>query len=157
MPGKHRDNSSRLNLERNIGTSGRYAPNDDYSLWKRDLDRFGEGRGGRPIVDKELERDADRAAMTYLRKGNRHHAPSSHFGKGPKGYQRSDDRIREDACEALYQSFEIDASEIEVDVIQGRIFLKGKVDSRQTKRLAEQTIENLAGVIDVQNELIFWK
>lgn len=39
-----------------------------------------------------------------------------HAGRGPKGYQRSDERIREDVCDRLTEHPAIDASEIEVEV-----------------------------------------
>ena len=77
----------------------------------------------------------------------------SHFGKGPKGYQRSDARILEDACEILLDSPEIDATEIEVKVNDRVITLEGEVVSRRDKRLAEELIENVTGVLDVQNRL----
>jgi hypothetical protein len=76
-----------------------------------------------------------------------------HAGKGPKGWSRSDERILDDACEALERHPEIDASEIEVTCSGGEITLRGTVDSRHTKRLAEQAIEELPGVRDVRNEL----
>lgn len=80
--------------------------------------------------------------------------PASSFkGKGPKGYRRSDDSIKEDVCEALYRSTLVDASEIEVAVDEGVVRLKGFVVSREQKKLAESTIENLAGVADIYNEL----
>lgn len=74
-------------------------------------------------------------------------------GKGPKGYKRSDERIREDACEALYRNPYIDASDIDVAVKDGQVTLRGTVESRNAKREAESCIENLSGVDDVQNEL----
>src|SRR5262245_30542187 len=37
-------------------------------------------------------------------------------GKGPKGYRRSDDRVKEDVSEALSRDGDLDASEIEVNV-----------------------------------------
>lgn len=147
MPRRHRDNSNRLNLERNLGISGRYAPNDDYSLWKRDMERQGLGRGDRPIVDRDLEKDADRAAMAHVR--------GVHYGKGPKGYRRSDERIKEDVCQALFDSYDVDASNIEVEVKDACVYLKGEVDDRMTKRMAEDTVENLNGVKDIQNMLTF--
>lgn len=78
-------------------------------------------------------------------------------GRGPKGFNLSDERVREDVCEMLARDPRIDASEIEVDVQDGTVFLKGMVDSRQTKRLAELAIENLLGVNDVINQLKFAK
>ncbi len=82
-----------------------------------------------------------------------HNKLGPHSGKGPKGYQRPDDRIHEDVCEALYRDPEIDASEIEVKVKDRVVILIGTVESRHIKRLAEQIIESISGIIDVHNEL----
>lgn len=106
----------------------------------------------RPIVDEELERNVDRAAVIYAQK---RFVPRGHYGKGPKGYQRSDERIREDVCEALYRSYDVDASNIEVKVNDGCVYLSGEIDSRQTKKMAEDAVENVTGVQDVQNRLTF--
>jgi osmotically-inducible protein OsmY len=75
------------------------------------------------------------------------------YGKGPKGWKRADERIHEDVCEALYQSWEVDASNIEVVVKDGHVYLQGTVSSRNTKRRAEETVEFISGVADVINEL----
>lgn len=75
------------------------------------------------------------------------------FGKGPKNWRRSDERIKEEASEALYRAPRVDASNIELDVKDGCVYLRGEVDTRQTKREAESCIENLTGVSDVRNEL----
>jgi hypothetical protein len=74
-------------------------------------------------------------------------------GVGPKGYKRSDERIYEEVCEALYRNPLVDASDIEVKVSEGIVTLSGAVDGRNAKREAESCIENLAGVEDIQNEL----
>lgn len=74
-------------------------------------------------------------------------------GKGPKGYKRSDEKIREEVCEILFRNPMVDASDIEVKVQEGLVILSGTVDSRFAKREAENAIENLTGVVDVQNEL----
>ncbi len=76
-----------------------------------------------------------------------------HSGKGPKGYRRSDERIREEACEVLFHSPEVDASDIEVSVKDGLLTLSGTVKSRYAKREAETCLENLVGVEDIRNEL----
>ncbi len=75
------------------------------------------------------------------------------YGRGPKGYQRSDDRIREDVSEELWRHPEIDASEIEIAVENGEVTLTGKVEDRQQKRLAEDIAERCSGVRDVHNQL----
>jgi osmotically-inducible protein OsmY len=74
-------------------------------------------------------------------------------GRGPKGYQRSDDRIREDVSDQLTEHAHIDASEIEVDVSGGVVTLTGSVDDRWAKRLAEDIAEGVPGVRDVMNQL----
>ena len=76
-----------------------------------------------------------------------------HYGKGPKGNRRGDDRIKEDVCEMLYAHNEIDASEIEVLVKEGTVTLSGMVESRNLKRQVEAAIDGIPGVVDVQNNL----
>ena len=76
-----------------------------------------------------------------------------HSGRGPKGYRRGDDRIREDICEVLYQHGEIDASEIEVQVQDGEVTLTGTVEDRWQKRAVEDALEQISGVRDVHNRL----
>jgi hypothetical protein len=74
-------------------------------------------------------------------------------GRGPRGYQRSDDRIREDVCDRLTQHGQIDASDMEVEVRNGEVILSGTVANRQAKRMAEDTVEAVLGVKNVQNNL----
>ena len=77
-----------------------------------------------------------------------------HFvGRGPKGYQRSDDRIRDEICDRMTDDPVLDASEIEVDVKQGEVMLTGSVTSRGQKRRAEDIAERIGGVRDVTNQL----
>jgi hypothetical protein len=75
------------------------------------------------------------------------------FGFGPKGYKRSDERIREDVSEALYRAPEVNASDIEVEVQDGLVTLKGTVTERRMKRLAEDCAADVSGVDDVRNEI----
>jgi len=77
----------------------------------------------------------------------------SHAGRGPRNYQRSDERIREEVNERLTDDPRIDASDIEVDVRGGEVILRGRVEERRDKRTAEEVIENLPGVKDVKNEI----
>jgi hypothetical protein len=74
-------------------------------------------------------------------------------GRGPKGYQRSDDRIREDVNEWLTRHPEIDASDIDVTVESCEVTLAGVVEDRRDKRLAEDIAESVPGVNEVHNQL----
>lgn len=77
----------------------------------------------------------------------------SHYGKGPKNYRRSDERIYEDVCEVLSIHPEIDASEISVDVDNGVVILEGSVETRRIRALTEEVVEGLFGVDEVENNL----
>jgi osmotically-inducible protein OsmY len=76
-----------------------------------------------------------------------------HMGKGPKGYQRSDERIREDVCERMTEDEQLDASEITIQVSKGEVTLNGTVTDREQKRHAEDLAERVSGVKDVTNNL----
>ena len=74
-------------------------------------------------------------------------------GRGPRNYQRSDDRIREDVNERLTADPRVDASDIDVRVQNCEVTLSGTVEDGRTRRLAEEIVEDLPGVRDVRNEL----
>lgn len=73
-------------------------------------------------------------------------------GKAPKGYTRSDDRIREDICERLMHS-PYDASEVEITVSDGDVTLTGTVHNRADKWGIEDVAEVILGVQEIQNQI----
>src|SRR4029078_11722521 len=77
----------------------------------------------------------------------------SHRGRGPRGYQRSDDRIREDINERMTDDSELDASDIEVEVKDGTVTLAGTVSERHAHARAEDIAESVSGVSNVQNNV----
>ena len=80
-------------------------------------------------------------------------AGASYSGRGPKGYTRSDERIREDVCERLSENDEVDASDIEVKVNDRKVTLTGTVETRRMKHIAEDLAEAVSGVDDVDNRV----
>jgi hypothetical protein len=102
------------------------------------------------LVDRDYNRDTTRYLRPHLADGIE---KIDHAGKGPKGWRRPDERIRDDVCERLARDPRIDAREIEVKVNDGLVTLSGSVESRKAKRMAECEIEELPGVRDVRNEL----
>ncbi len=74
-------------------------------------------------------------------------------GHGPEGYKRSDERIQEDVHERLTQHGWLDARNIRVSVENGEVTLEGHVNSRDAKRMAEDTTEDIFGVQQVHNRL----
>jgi len=77
----------------------------------------------------------------------------SHRGRGPKGYQRTDERIHDDVCEAITRDPYIDATDMAVRVKDGVVTLEGEAPSRQMKHRAEDCADSCSGVKDVENHL----
>ncbi|HEX8040667.1 MAG TPA: BON domain-containing protein [Chryseosolibacter sp.] len=76
-----------------------------------------------------------------------------HRGKGPRNYKRSDERIKEIVCDRLCDHPDLDASDIEVEVRDSNVILKGQVREKRDKRLAEDLAENVTGVANVENRI----
>ena len=74
-------------------------------------------------------------------------------GVGPRGYRRSDDRIQDDVNDRLTWHGYVDATDIQVEVNDGVVTLKGMVENRRQKRMAEDAAESVSGVEDVNNQL----
>lgn len=74
-------------------------------------------------------------------------------GRAPKGYQRSDERIREDVCERLWHEPAIDVGDVSVDVQDGVVRLEGTVPSRHMKHVIEDIAASCRGVTDVENRV----
>jgi hypothetical protein len=79
--------------------------------------------------------------------------PGPHSGRGPRGYQRSDERIREEISDRLTAHGMIDASDVEVTVNKGEVTLEGLVGSRAEKRAAADVADDVHGVTEVHNRL----
>lgn len=74
-------------------------------------------------------------------------------GNAPKGYTRSDERIREDVCDRLSDRWDVDSREIEVAVENGEVTLRGSVPERSMKFRAESICDSVSGVNEVHNQL----
>lgn len=142
---------------------------DNPFLGDRPLTRAGSmydsgyfGHGGIPKTPWRGEGEArERDELVYgsgnpsQREPGRWQEPQSgeHRGRGPRGYRRSDERIKDDVCQCLTDDAHIDATNIEVTVNDREVVLSGTVQSRFEKRHAEDLIERLPGVRDVINSL----
>jgi hypothetical protein len=106
------------------------------------------GTGGMRAAEERAPRRppaAEPPAPTWAR--------GPYAGRGPRGYRRSDERIREDVCDRFTEHGWLDASDIEVDVAHGEVTLTGLVASRAAKRLAEDVAESVSGVVEIHNQL----
>lgn len=128
-----------------------WAPYREQPDWPR---RQHVGPGHDRPIQREFDRDVGRSygSGSDLERWSST-AEQSFRGRGPRGYRRSDDRIREDICDRLTEDHDIDASDIEVRVEGGEVTLEGTVDERRLKWLAEEIASRCSGVLDVHNHL----
>lgn len=119
---------------------------------------------GDPRDEMYGERSDDRAYEQFTGANERSRLNRGYGGAGgsaaaraqrvaPKGYQRSDERIREDLCERLTYSGRLDVHDVEVSVSNCVVTLSGTVPDRQQKYRIEDMAEDIFGVKDVQNQL----
>lgn len=129
---------------RDSGRGGDYGRRND-----RDDRGFFE-RAGDEVASWFGDEDAERRRRQDAREDERY---GEHRGRGPKSYQRSDERIRDDLNDRLTDDHRLDASEITVEVKDREVTLTGTVNGRNDKRRAEDLAENVSGVTHVQNNL----
>ena len=134
--------------QRSSGRSGR----DHYTQerWNDRDTEFGQDRIRQSSDYRDSSSSGSPWQMTYAEFWL---VPGPNSGKGPKGFQRSTENVKETICERLQDHGELDASEIDVSVDDDEVTLKGEVCSRQEKRLAEQCAESVRGIRDVHNHL----
>ena len=77
----------------------------------------------------------------------------SYRGLGPQSYKRPDERIRDDIYERLTDDHHIDARAIMVEVNQGNVTLTGTVIERRMRYAAEDLVESVMGVANINNQL----
>lgn len=75
------------------------------------------------------------------------------YPPGPKGYQRSDERLREDISERLMQARFIDSSDVTVEVSGAKVVLDGTVPERRMKHAIEDLVDACPGVQDIDNRI----
>jgi len=120
----------------------------------RDMtDRDRDGRRGLSEWNDEDRPTTSTRYESVNRSYDRDWDAPDYRGRGPRGYQRSDARVFEDICDRLTVDPRIDASDVEVDVKGAEVTLRGSVRSRDEKRYAEDVVEHVMGVRDVNNHL----
>jgi osmotically-inducible protein OsmY len=137
------DRRRRMSGRGNYGSYGRQRSDNrntgrdnDRDWWDRTRDEVSAWFGDE---DAERRREKDRQ--------------NDNRGRGPRGYQRSDERIKEDINDRLSDDSFVDASDVDVDVTSGEVILTGSVDNRMAKRRAEDLAEAISGVRNVENRI----
>lgn len=159
QPNRHGRNNSDNNSDYRGGgynTDSGHSQNrgGNYNNPNYDNNSRGRSSGERGMWDRASDEvsswfgddNADRRRQSDQGRGE-------HYGRGPKGYTRSDERIGEDVNDRLTDDSRLDASEIEVEVSDGEVTLTGTVTNREDKRYAEDVAEGVSGVKHIQNNL----
>lgn len=145
--GQSNYDDARRGYGRGSGYDGNYA----YS--GADDGRPSGGYSGAGVGVPQRQQPYDWGSRDRTFTSGRETQTSPYVGKGPKGYKRSDDRIREEVCERLAWDGEVDASDIAVTVQNGEVMLEGTVETRRMKHRSEDVVDEIRGVIDVHNRL----
>lgn len=144
------------------GLTGGYSERYNYPTGFRSNERYGDrGRGydydrsegGRGWLDRASDEVASWFGDEEAERRRRMDEQREHRGRGPKGYRRSDDRIKEDVNDRLSDDYYLDASDVEVAVENTEVTLTGTVRNRNDKRRAEDLAESVSGVTNVENRL----
>ena len=137
-------------------TGGTYGHAD----WRSDAPYFDEVGFNRGNYEDPLGRESEGPSQYRQARGGGYGFSSGWRGRtgrrypqGPKGYTRSDERVREDISERLMQCYDIDSSEVTVQVQSGKVTLEGTVPSRHMKHAIEDIADSAPGVQDVDNRI----
>lgn len=118
-----------------------WDPSDRDGLWRR-------GEYGSRLYGNVVG-----AATPSGTAGIRRYRPGGVERRGPKGYARSDERMRDDICERLSDETWIDLSEVDVHVDGGHVRLEGEVHDRFSRYAIEDIADGVWGVKDVDNRI----
>ncbi|KWF81107.1 transporter [Burkholderia diffusa] len=147
--------------ERGYGHHGRRAEGGDDDRGRyggdprgfRGHHRMGWYGGERDDVSRDPRAARWTDAPDLSRFGSEAQRDAMRQRRGPKGYTRSDERIREDVCERLARALDIDVSDVSVQVRDGRVELDGTVPSRWMKHDIEDIADSCMWVRDVENRV----
>ncbi|QYY28361.1 BON domain-containing protein [Cupriavidus pinatubonensis] len=133
---------------------------DDRAQGQRYERRYSREAAQRRGWEVDEDRDEDHGALYNL--GRRiGEAVGDLFGTserherhvGPRGYQRTDERIRDQICERLSYARGVDISDVSVDVKDSVVTLSGTVKSRSQKYYIEDLADSTYGVSEVNNDI----
>lgn len=142
--------------ERNYRDFGRGQPGGPYEHAGYREYRHGSGYGGFGEAPGESGGGFDSGRSYAAEPGwgpGYGGGPQRGHGRGPKGYHRSDERLKEEICERLMAAAYIDAAEVSVEVQDGKVTLVGTVPERRMKHRIEDVVDECMGVEDIDNRI----
>ncbi len=73
--------------------------------------------------------------------------------RGPKGFKRTDERLKDDIAVRLMYRHDIDSSDVILEVKDGKVTLEGTVPERWMRYAIDDIAESVLGVQDVENNV----
>jgi hypothetical protein len=156
---KNRDNDLGFNRSHSGQTpfkEGEWGKNSEFSekLEAKEVDSKDDGQRKVKNSDSDLRSYNPYVGERFMRE---------HFGLFGDSWgtirqdltSQTDKQVYDNVCHALYLSPKVDATKIEVEVLNGIVKLSGLVRNRLMKKDAEACAESILGVKDVRNELQF--
>jgi hypothetical protein len=116
----------------------------DFNPHKGEAFRY-PGKRSEPARDADLSRGG---AGTNWNSGI-----GNHYGRGPKDWKLNDQQIKVKVSEILLHSHDVDPSEMEIEVEDAVVTLKGFISSLGMKRIAEDLVLSIPFVEDVFTQL----
>lgn len=142
--GRLRESGVRSPGPGNMGSD--HEQQETYGTNHYDNPDLGQGPSGRGPSTAETDGNERPAAGGPI-------SPGGHSGAAPGNDRPSDGRIHDEICDRMIQDQELDPGDVEVTVRDGEVTLQGTVDTRVSKKRAEDIAGDVAGVTDVHNRL----
>jgi len=153
--GSNRDmyGSQRSGFSGRSGQGSGYGSSQNRDYYSQGYGSSSSGQGYSSSMDYGSQQYGQHGNGSQSQRWGSESSMQSKAGKGPKGYRRSDERIKEEISDMLTSHPEVDPSEVEIKVSTGEVTLTGTVNSRHEKRLIEDLASQVSGVSDVTNQL----
>lgn len=149
----YRAESEETEFRRHLEDSGwQNTPGGELS-WEEQYKTDGEAHNYRGPLSSNFNEYPQYGHNLENRRNRNRVSHNDYTGLGPRGYKRSDARIKEELCELLARDHYIDASDIVVAVEDGIVKLSGTVRQREDRVEAEMLAESVIGVEDIQNDI----
>lgn len=127
-----------------MNSDSRYSNDPRSEEDKNFFDKYSSTGDGQFSIDESFPLDSEVSA-------ERHY--DSFVDGNAKAPKKSDNVIYEEICEILMQTPQIDSTELDVIVQDGDVTLKGFVENREVRALAEEITAEISGVHTVFNQL----
>lgn len=95
----------------------------------------------------------DTAKKQFPESGVNRDQTNLHSQRGPEGYRRSDERIREIITDMIQTDPAIDSRDLDIKVHEGRVRLTGYIPDADAEKRISAVIQRVPGIKEIESEL----